>query len=262
MAAPGSDASGAARGPLRNFGPGRAELPGPELSCEGDRMFTEFTLVSHHLCPYVQRAVIAAEKLSLSYCRITIDLAAKPDWFLALSPTGKVPMLQVMRAGGERVALFESAAIAEFLNDVGGGGLLAADPVERARQRGWIEFASGTLAEIAGLYAAADAAAFAARAAAIAARLGQVEAVVKGPWFSGDRFSLVDAAFGPLFRYCDLFERRIGLRLADGLERIGAWRTRLAADPIVAGAVAPDYPEQLEAFLRARGSHLSRLLAA
>ena len=38
--------------------------------------------------------------------------------------------------------LFESAPIAEFFNDIGGGEMLAADPVERARQRAWIECTS------------------------------------------------------------------------------------------------------------------------
>ncbi len=40
---------------------------------------------------------------------------------------------------------------------------LPADPLGRARQRAWVEFASGILSDIAGLYNAADAAAFAAK---------------------------------------------------------------------------------------------------
>jgi hypothetical protein len=40
-----------------------------------------------------------------------------------------------------------------------------------------------------------------------------------------------------------------------------AWRAALAARPSVQNAVAPDYHEALAAFLRARGSHLSGLMA-
>lgn len=225
-------------------------------------MFQKLRLVSHHLCPYVQRAVITAGKLDIPFERINIDLSAKPDWFLAISPTGKVPLLQVTRADGGEHVLFESAPIAEFFNDIGGGEMLAADPVERARQRAWIEFASGTLAEIAGLYAAPNAEAFDAKCASITARLRQVEAVVGDVWFWGDRFTLVDAAFGPLFRYFDLFEKRLDLRLIDDLPRLAAWRARLAADPVVAGAVAEDYPQRLEAFMLARGTEVSRRLEA
>ena len=47
------------------------------------------TLVSHHLCPYVQRAVIALREKQVPFERIDIDLANKPEWFNALSPLGK-----------------------------------------------------------------------------------------------------------------------------------------------------------------------------
>ncbi|WP_298196341.1 glutathione S-transferase family protein [Novosphingobium sp.] len=225
-------------------------------------MYQDLTLVSHHLCPYVQRAAIAAGKLGVPFTRETIDLAAKPDWFLAISPTGKVPLLQVTNDHGQRTVLFESAAIAEFFNDIAGGGLLASDAVARARQRAWVEFASGTLSEIAGLYSAPDVTAFETKARAITARLTQVEAQIAGPWFDGDAFSLVDAAFGPVFRYLDLFEQAIGLALAADLPRVASWREALSADPIVAGAVTADYPQRLHAFMVAKGTEISRRLAA
>ena len=68
----------------------------------------ELRLVSHHLCPYVQRAAIALAEKGVPFERINIDLAAKPDWFLKISPLGKVPLLQV----GQDV-LFESSVICE-----------------------------------------------------------------------------------------------------------------------------------------------------
>ena len=48
------------------------------------------TLVSHHLCPYVQRAAVDLTEKGVVFERISIDLAAKPDWFTAISPLGKV----------------------------------------------------------------------------------------------------------------------------------------------------------------------------
>ena len=53
------------------------------------------TLISHDLCPYVQRAVIALTEKEVAFDRIYVDLANKPDWFLAISPLGKVPLLRV-----------------------------------------------------------------------------------------------------------------------------------------------------------------------
>lgn len=214
-------------------------------------------LVSHHLCPYVQRAAIALAEKGIPHERVAIDLADKPGWFLALSPLGKVPLLRV---GDE--TLFESAAICEYLEEAGPGPrLLPADPLARAKHRAWMEFASAVLSDIAGFYAAPDAAALEAKRAAIAAKLTRVEdALGDGPWFAGPDFSLVDAAFGPVFRYFDAFEGIAPFGFLDALPKTRAWRARLAARPSVRDAVAPDYATRLGAFLKARGSHLSSLM--
>src|SRR5918992_3647184 len=79
-------------------------------------MAQKLTLISHKLCPYVQRAVIALNEKGVPFERIDIDLANKPDWFLKLSPLGKVPVLVVEQDGREQV-LFESAVIAEYLDE-------------------------------------------------------------------------------------------------------------------------------------------------
>lgn len=212
-------------------------------------------LVSHPLCPYVQRAVIVMTEKQVAFERVDIDLADKPAWFLALSPTGKTPLLMV----GATHALFESAAIVEYLDETRGAPLMPADPIERARSRAWIEFASGALADIAGLYAAPDEPAFASKQVALIQRFNQIDAALIGPWFSGERFGLVDAAFAPVFRYLDAFDRLAGLTLADGSVRFAEWRLALAKRPSVVTAVAPDYPARLEHFLLAQNSHLSRV---
>ncbi len=217
-------------------------------------------LVSHHLCPYVQRTVIALAEKGVAHERTTIDLAAKPDWFTALSPLGKVPLLLV----DETTALFESAVICEFLEEtVPGVRLHPDDPVERARHRAWIEFASAMLGSIAGFYAAPDAAAFESKRADLAAKVAWLErALGTGPYFSGERFSLVDAAFGPVFRYFDAFEAALPpLKMFDRVSKVRAWRAALAMRASVRDAVAADYPERLATFLRGRKSHLSRSMA-
>jgi glutathione S-transferase len=38
-------------------------------------------LVSHHLCPYVQRAAIVLDEKGIAFDRTYVDLADKPDWF-------------------------------------------------------------------------------------------------------------------------------------------------------------------------------------
>jgi glutathione S-transferase len=105
----------------------------------------ELTLVSHHLCPYVQRAAIALAEKQIPFERIWIDLSNKPDWFKKISPLGKVPVLSVKQADGQETSIFESAVILEYLEETTTSPLHPVDPLERARHRGWIEFGSAVL---------------------------------------------------------------------------------------------------------------------
>ena len=221
-------------------------------------MSTHLKLVSHHLCPYVQRAVIALTEKRVPFTRENIDLANRPDWFKAISPTGKVPLLIV---GGQHV-LFESAAICDYLDETVEPRLHPEDPVERAQHRAWIEFASGTLNDIWGLYTARDEKAFDDKLLALTARFRRIEeALADGPFFAGPRFSLVDAAFGPVFRYFDVFDTFLETGVFAGLPKVTAWRGRLAERRSVRSAVSPDYPARLRAFVIAQRSYMAGLMA-
>jgi glutathione S-transferase len=214
-------------------------------------------LVSHALCPYVQRAAIVLAEKGASFERRWIDLAAKPAWFTAISPLGKTPVLLV----GE-TALFESAPICEYLDETLGPRLLADDALARARERAWIAFASALLDDIAAFYNAPDDAALAVRHARLEQRFRAVDAALgEGPWFAGGRFGLVDAAFAPVFRYVDAFDVLPGPGFVAAGSKVAAWRRALAARPSVSDAVRPDYPRRLRDFLGARKSALSRALA-
>jgi glutathione S-transferase len=228
-----------------------------------DTEFPRLELVSHHLCPYVQRAVIALTEKRIAHERTYIDLADKPDWFTAISPLGKVPLLRVRAEDGGEAVLFESAVICEYLEDTGPNPLHPADPLVRARHRAWIEFASATLDAVAGFYNAGDERTFAAGRARLVDRFAWLERHLgDGPYFSGPRFALVDAAFAPLFRYFDTFERIGDFGFFAETPRVRAYRASLAARASVGDAVAEDYSARLTEFLRRRGSHLSNLMLA
>jgi glutathione S-transferase len=220
-----------------------------------------FRLISFPLCPYVQRAAILLAEKGVPFERVDIDLSAKPGWFLELSPLGKVPVLVVEQDGREEV-LFESAVIAEYLDEILEPRLHPADPLERARHRAWIEFASATLADIYGYYTAPDAVTFAGKETEIAAKFDRLEQQLgSGPYFAGTGFSLVDSAFAPALRYFHTFERMGGARLFEGRPKLVAWREALAARPSVQGAAPADYAARLLDFIRSKGSHLAGLAA-
>ncbi len=221
------------------------------------------TLVSHHLCPYVQRAAIALGEKGVPFERVHVDLAAKPAWFVALSPLGKVPLLRVAPEAGEEVTLFESAPICEWIEETQAGPKLhPADPLARARHRAWMEFGSAVLADLWGLETASAPAPFQAKRAAIAAKFDRLEEVLgEGPYFGGELFSLVDAVFAPVFRYFDVFDAIADTGLFAGRPKLSAWRRALGDRPSVQTAVAVDYPERLRAFLRHHDAHLLKLAA-
>lgn len=220
-------------------------------------MTQKLTLVSHLLCPYVQRAAIVLAEKGIAFERINIDLANKPDWFLKISPLGKTPVLLV-----DGQPIFESAVICEYLEETTPGALHPRDPIARAQHRGWMEFGSSVLSTIAGFYTAPDDQQLAAKAVDITAKFRQLEtaltATADGPYFAGDRFSMVDAVFGPVFRYFDVFDAIDNFGFFTHTPKVHAWRAALAARPSVRDAVRADYPDLLHSFLLARQSALSR----
>jgi glutathione S-transferase len=217
-------------------------------------MNEKFTLVSHALCPYVQRAAIVLLEKQIPFERIDIDLANKPAWFLKQSPLGKTPVLIV-----QDQAIFESAVICEYLDDIATPRLHPEHALLRAQHRAWMEFGSSVLNNIGAFYNAPDEAALQARAKEMYAKFSQVEAILKaGPYFSGADFCLVDAVFGPVFRYLDVFDQIADFELLKDLPKVQAWRAALAKRASVQHAAHPDYPALLSQFLLQRKSAISK----
>ena len=225
---------------------------------------SRLTLISHHLCPYVQRAAIALLEKGVPFERINIDLADKPDWFLKISPLGKVPLLRIHEDDGREEVLFESSVICEYLEETQAGAALhPTDALTRARHRGWMEFGSSVLSDLWGYETAQDAAQLEAKHKALVAKFATLEgALADGPYFAGANFGLVDAVFGPIFRYFDLFDTLGDSPIFDGLERVKRWRKALSERASVRGAVGEDYPQRLMEFLEKHDSILLRLPAA
>lgn len=222
---------------------------------------SRLVLVSHLLCPYVQRAAIVLAEKSVPFVRRDIDLSAKPQWFLEVSPLGKTPVLLVESGSGDgdAEAIFESAVICEYLDETELPRLHPTNPLRRARHRSWMEFGSAMLNDIGAFYIAADAETHARTRSRLLDRLGMVEQEVSevGPWFSGDAFAMVDAVFAPVFRYFDAFEALGEDSFFHDFPKARRWRSALAGRDSVRRAVAPEFPQQLIAFLLKKQSMLA-----
>ena len=156
-----------------------------------------FKLISAFTCPFVQRSAITLEHKRVPYEIEFIDLSAKPDWFLAVSPMGKVPVLLV-EDGEREIVLFESAVINEYLDEITEGSLLPSDPLLRARHRAMIEFASVAIADTWRMGVAESKEAALKEAEALRSKLARFESEMVGPFFTGDSLALVDTATIPM----------------------------------------------------------------
>lgn len=213
-------------------------------------------LISFKLCPFVQRVAIALEYKQADYAIDYIDLADPPEWFLALSPLKKVPVLEV---NGE--VLFESVAILEYVEEAYSPRLHPEDLVLRARNRAWIEFANQCMWDALHLTTKESEAEFDEVVDGVLEKFDRLERVVATPFFNGDGFALVDAAWAPLLQR---------LRLLDALRRgildprrhpgIARWQDALLALEAVRRSHVPELETLYHELLWRRQGHIARFL--
>jgi glutathione S-transferase len=225
-------------------------------------MATRFRLCSFKTCPWVQRAAIVLRAKEIEYEIEYIDRDNRPAWFLAISPHTKVPVLQI----DGKEALFESNAIAEYLDEVAAPRLHPEDPIQRARNRAWTDYVT-TLASAVSNTAYSDSEEeLNARALKIAEPFGKLhEALGKrgndGPYFNGPRLSLVDAAYAPFLQRYTFMERLRPLGIIERYPRLAAWRDALMAAPAVRASTVPEIEAAWQENLIARGRWLGTLVS-
>ena len=173
-----------------------------------------------------------------------VNLREKPDWFLEISPHGKVPVLKV----GDEI-LFESSAIAEYLDEVVPPRLHPEDPIARAKNRAWTDFTptfAGALSKIHYAKTREDMDAAVADAPTV---LAKVESALAGrgndgPFFNGPELSLVDAAYAPFLQRYLLIDEGLKNDVLKDFPLIRAWAETLMADERVTGAVPDNFADE------------------
>lgn len=205
---------------------------------------------SAEVCPYAARTRLALMEKGLAFEVTEIDLRHKPDWFPAVSPYGKVPVLK----HGESL-IWESAIINEYIEDAfPDPPLLPRDPAERARARFWIDFANVKFTPT--WYRV-----FLARDAAERARLGaelmdhfrfmERDGIGRGPgpFFMGRALSLVDLTLQPWFERIPALAHYRKFSLPDECARLRDWMAMMAERPFVR-AIAKPVAYYLEGYRR------------
>lgn len=150
------------------------------------------TIISFGLCPFVQRSLITMNYKKIPYEVKYIDLQNKPDWFLKISPLGKVPVLQV----GDDI-LFESAVINEYIDEVSENSLHSTNPLTKAKERAYIELSSAVTMSYFNAAIAQNEEDYKTHKTTLDKNLNSLLEKYKGPFFRGSEFSLVDTSAIP-----------------------------------------------------------------
>lgn len=206
-----------------------------------------YRLISFKTCPWVQRAAIVLREKAVDFEFVHIEPGNRPDWFKAISPHNKVPVLQI----DESVALFESNAISEYLDEAVGARLHPEDPIARAINRAWTDFIPSFSAATGALVGAKTQEDLDKARDTLATIFGRIEDALNrqsssGPFFNGARYALVDAGYAPFLQRHLIVERLSGERLSADYPRLRAWADALVARP----STHSFPPEEFEAMYR------------
>jgi glutathione S-transferase len=210
-------------------------------------------LISFNLCPFVQRSVITLLKKGIDFKITYIDLANPPEWFLEISPLAKVP---VVRYGDE--ILFESAVINEFLDEITPDSLMPTEPLDKAKDRAWIEYSSQLIVDQYLMSVADNSADFEKNRESLISKLQRLEDTIEdNGFFNGANFSLVDTSLAPLFTRFDIFACLFNKDLVSSFPKLSALSQRLLDLEFVQKSVVDNFDDIYIKYLKTNNSFLA-----
>ncbi|WP_300519631.1 glutathione S-transferase family protein [Aliiroseovarius sp.] len=215
-------------------------------------------VISFTICPFVQRVTALLEAKQLSYQVEFISLSNKPGWFLDISPNGQVPVL--VTEGG--VALFESDAIVEYLEEAYPPLIPGLAPEQKAQDRAWAYLATKNYLVQCGAQRSADLTTLKERGARLGTAFDKIEAALAdrpGPFFAGDTPGLVDLAWLVLLHRAAIIEARSGYDFIGGARpRVKAWQAALMGTGLAEASVAPEFDAAFTGFYLSDQTYLGR----
>jgi glutathione S-transferase len=221
-----------------------------------------YMLVSFKTCPWVQRSAIVLREKNTEFEFRHIEPDNRPDWFLAISPHKKVPVIRI----DDSISLFESNAINEYLDETIAPRLHPADPIERAINRAWTDYVP-TFASTVTATAYADTEADYNKAAEqIPVPFERLEKALEkqggGPFFNGAEYSLVDAAYAPFLQRYFFLDRVKPLGHIEKFPRLKAWCEALLNRASTHSFPPAEFEAMYREGLRRRNKWVSRFIEA
>ena len=182
-------------------------------------------LITAEVCPFAQRSHMTLLEKNLEFQLREVDLENKPSWFETISPYSKVPVL----CHGN-IQVYESTIINEYLEEsFPERRLLPDDPSKRANARIWIDFDNTKLVPVFyKLLLAQESSLQKILVAQMTERLVFLDqegfsSASKGPYWFGQKLSLVDLSLYPHFERFPVLTEYRGMNIPRSCRRLRAW---------------------------------------
>ena len=212
-------------------------------------------VVSSKICPFVQRVTALLEAKAIGYDIEYISLKDKPQWFVEISPHGQVPVL-ITDSGHP---LFESDAIAEYIEEAFPPLQPGVSPEQKAINRAWSYLASKNYLVQCSAQRSPNQDVLRERSEKLGQAFDRMEKkLVDTPYFGGGVIGMVDIAWLPLLHRASIVEQHSGYDFIGHRRKLKHWQQVLLADDLAAKSVAPDFEESFSAFYLSDETYLGR----
>lgn len=207
-------------------------------------------LISYNMCPYVQRARFALEEASIPYEVIFIDpYEEKPDWFLDISPSGKVPVLIV-----DSIPINNSDVIVEFINDYVGGKYFPDCSIKKATYRMLIKSVDFYHADLRAIYTAKTKSEYSASVSTFNKSMNELNTLLINSNISLEKISMISFYYAPLFNLVNTVNQIIGNELSYNYETLGPWVKSIIDSPAFSKTIDAASTSALVAFVKSKGN--------
>ena len=177
-------------------------------------------------CPYAQRTRMLMIEKEIPFELTEVDLRSKPDWFLAVSPYGKVPVIV-----DDGQTIYESAIINEYLDEkYKNVPMMPKEPVERAKARIWMDYCTNKYLILSRKLLLDNGN----EELQIENKKKMKESLLyiekecfeknaNGPFWLGNNISLVDLHYAPFFERFGAFKELFGVEWPEECIKISDW---------------------------------------
>lgn len=210
-------------------------------------------IVSFKICPFVQRVSALLEAKGVDYDVEYISLSNKPQWFLDISPNDQVPVL-ITESG---IALFESDAIVEYLDEVTAPIEQKVTPEQRAIDRAWSYMATKSYLIQCSAMRSADHDTLRERSDKLRKIFKKAEtALGDEPYFKGEKISNVDIAWLPILHRANIIKKCTAYDFLEGYPKVQAWQHAMIQTGLAKKSVASDFEKVFTDFYLSEQTYL------